>query len=431
MLKRFVVLAGIAVLVISLVPTAGAQDLSGTTITLLTQWTSEGEVAGVESGLAIFEERTGATVEHTGLGGGEFETTIMTNVEAGSPPDIACSAQPGRIDLLRDSLYDVSELVGADYLEQQYAQSWRDMLTRDGQVLGFWWPVTVKSLVWYSPAQFDAFGYEVPETWDELIALSDQMVADGFTPWYTPMESGTATGWVGTDWIEDIMLRTTSLENYDAWTVPEAMGLERLPFASPEVKRAFELMGDIMLNEDYVYGGTVAILGDSFLLSGVPLLADPPDAFLTKQGGSMPSWIDPPPTVGPEGDLNYFYFPPIDEEYGRPALVSGDFCMVFRDRPEVVELAKFMMTAESLKPWIEEQGGKLSPHTDANLDWYSDADRGVAEILANATAFRFDGGDLQPAAVGQRAFWDGVVNYISGDDLDGILADIDAAWPEE
>lgn len=434
MFKRFLVLLVIAVFALSLLPTVGAQDdvdLSGKTVTILTQWTSEGEVAGAKAGYAIFEERTGATVEFTGLGGGQFETFIVTAVEAGDPPDVACFAQPGKMVQIQDNLLDVTELLGADFMAEQYAQAWLDMVTFNGRVLGIWGPVAVKSLVWYSPKQFEMFGYEVPQTWDEMIALSDQMVADGFKPWYAPMESGEATGWVGTDWIEDLMLRTTSVENYDAWTVPDQKGVERLPFASPEVKRTFELMGQILLNEDYVFGGTEAILGVSFLDSGVPLLTDPPEAFMTKQGGSMPSWLEEPPTVGPDGDLNYFYFPPIDEEYGRPVLVSGDVCGVFNDRPEVREFAKFLASGESLQPWIEEQGGKLSPHSDANLEWYSDVDRGVAEILANATTFRFDGGDLQPAAVGARAFWDGVVDYLSGDDLDGILEEIDSAWPTE
>jgi alpha-glucoside transport system substrate-binding protein len=126
----------------------------------------------------------------------------------------------------------------------------------------------------------------------------------------------------------------------------------------------------------------------------------------------------------------YFYFPPIDEEYGRPALVAGDVCTVFTDRPEVVAFAEFLATASSLEPWVR-AGGALSPHSDVDLDWYPEIDRGVAEILANATSFRFDGGDLQPGPVGSGSFWEGVVDYISGEDLATVLEDIDAAWPEE
>jgi alpha-glucoside transport system substrate-binding protein len=254
-----------------------------------------------------------------------------------------------------------------------------------------------------------------------MIALSDQIVADGGVPWFGPMESGTATGWVGTDWIEDIMLRTTSLENYDKWVTGE------LPFDSPEVKRAFELMGQIYLNEDYMYGGVDATLDVTFFDSGVPLLAG--DVYMVKQGSSMPTWLEETPSIGPDGEFNYFYFPPIDEEYGKPVLVAGDVFAMFNDRPEVRAVAEFMTTGASLEAWVK-AGGTIAPHNDVSLDWYPPVDRGVAEILLNADSVRFDGGDLMPGEVGAGTFWQGVVDYLSGVDLDTVLKNIDAGWPE-
>jgi alpha-glucoside transport system substrate-binding protein len=428
-MRKLTVLFVIAALLVAVLPGAAQdEDLSGTTIHVFAAWVDETEVERVELGFDIFEEQTGASVEYTGSA--DFETLITTRVSAGDPPDVACFPQPGLMARFADDAIDLTTIMDEDYLRGQYDEAWLDMATVNGKLIGLWHRVTLKSLVWYSPSAFEAYGYEVPESWDELIALSDQMVADGNTPWYAPMESSAATGWVGTDWIEDIMLRTTSVDNYDAWTVPQYKGLERLPFISPEVKRAFELMGQIMLNPDYMYGGTEAILGDSFFNSGAPLIADPPNAFLVKQGSAMPQWLDPEPTVGADGDLMFFYFPPIDEEYGRPALVAGDVCAVFNDRPEVRAFAEFLASAEVLRPWVQ-AGGALSPHTDVDMDWYPDIDRLVADILAEATAFRFDGGDLMPAAVGTGSFWNGVVDYISGDDLDTVLEEIDAAWPED
>jgi hypothetical protein len=106
----------------------------------------------------------------------------------------------------------------------------------------------------------------VPETWDELIALSDQIVADGGTPWCLGNEDGDFTGWVGTDWVEDILLRTAPPEIYDAWVNHD------LPFNSSEIQRVFEIMGRIWLNEDYVYGGTANISLESFIDSTTHLL---------------------------------------------------------------------------------------------------------------------------------------------------------------
>ena len=81
----------------------------------------------------------------------------------------------------------------------------------------------------------------------------DQMVADGNTPWCIGVESGNATGWTATDWMEDLMLRTAAPEKYDQWVSNE------LPFNSPEVLNAMKVYGQFSRNDDYVAGGSAAV----------------------------------------------------------------------------------------------------------------------------------------------------------------------------
>jgi alpha-glucoside transport system substrate-binding protein len=407
------------------------QDLSGTTVTIFGAFTDESEVGAVNGSMAPFEEETGIDVVYEGAS--DFEILINARVEAGDPPDIACFPQPGLMNRFADQIVDVTSFLDREYLEGQYIPGMVDISEAydgSGKVLGVWMRILNKSLVWYSPTMFDDFGYEVPETWDELIALSDQIVEDGGVPWSVSMESGAATGWVGTDWIEDIMLRTTSLENYDRWTVP-ASADERLPFQSEEVRRAWELMGEIMLNEDYVLGGTDRILGVRFFDTGVPIVEG--EAFMTKMGSFMPPWLGErleEITIAPDGDLWYFPFPSIDEEFGRPVLIAGDVCSMFNDRPEVQAVMEYLTTGESLRAGIE-AGVFLSPHTDADIEWYRPQERGIAEQLLEADAVRFDGGDLMPAAVGAGTFWQGIVNYVGQtQELEDILGTIDQSWPQ-
>ncbi len=139
---------------------------------------------------------------------------------------------------------DVNQIVA------DYGPSWVDLASYDGHLYGIFYKVAIKSLVWYNPKAFAEKGYGVPTTWDELLALSNQIVADGGTPWCIGLESGAASGWPGTDWIEDIMLRTAGPEVYDKWVNHE------IPWTDPAVKRAWELFGQIARNEQYVWGGT-------------------------------------------------------------------------------------------------------------------------------------------------------------------------------
>ncbi|MFN2190160.1 MAG: ABC transporter substrate-binding protein, partial [Candidatus Promineifilaceae bacterium] len=357
-------------------------------------------------------------------GSPDFEVLSVTREEAGDAPDIYNFPQPGlMMDLARDDyLVDLSTFLDDAYMQSAYSDAWINSGKVDGTLYGIWHNADVKSLVWYAKPAFDAAGYEIPETWDDLLALSDQIVADGGVPWCIGIESSTATGWPATDWIEDIMLRTAGAEAYDKWTTGE------LKFDSPEVKQAFETAGNIFFNEDYVLGGTTGILTTNFGDSPLPLFDDPPGCFLHRQASFIVNFFPEGAEVGT--DVDYFYLPPIDTALGKPVLGSGSLLSMGQDRPAVREVMKFLTTPESVKYEVE-NGLFVAPQNNVPDDWYpSDALRGFAAILANADTFRFDGSDLMPAAVGAGSFWTGITEWVNGADLDTTLANIDAAWPQ-
>lgn len=406
---------------------ACAGEYDGTVVTMTGPFVDADEVKFNEA-VKEFEEATGIDIQYTGTK--EFETIITAAVEGGSAPDIADFPQPGLLlnFVKGGDVVDVSTFLDADWLAKNYAQSWLDMAMMEGIMAGVWARFNAKSQVWYPKPAFEAAGYAEPQTWDELIALMDQIVADGDTPWCIGIGSGAATGWPATDWMEDFMLRTTSLENYDNWSFP-ADPANRLPFTSPEVKNAAERMAEIWNNPDYVYGGTEAIVSTTFDTSPAPMFEDPPKCWLHRQGNFITSFF-PEGSVAGE-DYDFFYLPGIDEAYGKPYLVAGDIYAMFNDRPEVRAVMDYFTRGHSLKTWLA-SGGALSPHNDAPLDWYGDdIEKGIAGLVQEADSVRFDGSDLMPGAVGAGTFWKGMTDYFSGTvDLDTALAEIDAGWPE-
>ena len=191
-------------------------DFAGTEVTVDGPFTNPDDLRFFKS-VAPFEEATGIDVQYTGTK--EFEALINTQVDAGSPPDIANISQPGLLASFarQGQVVDVTEFIPVEHLQNNYAQGWLDMSTMPGPdgddiQAGVWHRSAGKSFVWYPKAKFDEAGYEVPTTWEELLALTQQIADDGDPAWCIGIESGAATGWVATDWIENIMLRTTSLE---------------------------------------------------------------------------------------------------------------------------------------------------------------------------------------------------------------------------
>ncbi|HQA29525.1 MAG TPA: ABC transporter substrate-binding protein [Brevefilum fermentans] len=394
---------------------------AGTVVTMAGPFTDQDAVVFNDS-IAEFEAATGIDIQYEGSK--EFEANIMIRLDGGDRPDIVDFPQPGLLQTAVDKGYaiDLETLINPDWIKENYSQAWQDLATMNGMVAGIWARANGKSFVFYPKAKFEEYGYTIPETWDEMMALTQEIADDGDTPWCIGIESGAATGWTMTDWIEDTLLRVAKPEDYDAWVAGE------LPFDSPQVNEALDYIEAIWFNDDYVYGGRAAIPTISFGDAPKPMFDDPPGCWFNRQGNFVTTFF--PEELEAGVDYDFFYLPPIKPEYGKPVLGAGDIYAVFNDRPEVRAVIQYFSTGESLRKWIE-VGGAIGVHNDASLDWYADpVTRGVAETIRNATTFRFDGSDLMPGAVGAGTFWKYMTDYVSGTiTRQEALQQIDASWP--
>lgn len=382
------------------------------------------EALRFEQAMEPFTERTGVTVSYQPSS--EFETQIFVQVEAGNAPDVAALPQPGlmRNFAERGALVPLADTV-VSAIEDNYTSAWLDLGSYEGDAYGVFHRVNAKSFVWYPKPEFEERGYEVPETWDELIALMDQIVADGGVPWSVGIESGAATGWPATDWMEDIMLRTAGPEVYDQWVNHE------IPFDHPAVQEAAETMMEIWGNNDYVLGGTQSIATTNFGDAVQPLYENPPQAWLHRQGNFIIGFMQDSVQQNVAEEVGVFALPAIDPQWGTPVLGGGDQFVKYKNRNEITQFLEYLTTWESARSWAQ-AGGALFPHQDQNFDDYGSAiEAELARILVNAEVFRFDGSDNMPAEVGAGTFWTGMADLVSGVSVENVLSEIESSWPEE
>jgi alpha-glucoside transport system substrate-binding protein len=374
--------------------------------------------------LAYFEEATGATVEYSGSD--SFESEIRRAAQTGGLPNIAVIPQPGLMaDLARQG--DIAPLSEetAEWIVENYAagQSWVDLATSYNEqageeaLNGFFYKVDVKSLVWYSPPVFEELGYEIPTTMEELVGLSEQAIADGFTPWCIGIGSEGATGWPATDWVEDIMLRTQPLEVYDQWVSNE------IPFDDERVVNAIEVFGSFARNEEFTGMTPAEIVSNDFRDAPDGLFEIPPQCLMHRQASFIPTFF-------PEGaEFDFFYFPPFEEEdLGSPVLGAGTAWSITQDSDATRGMIDWLKTPIAHELWMA-QSGFLTPHTGVDTELYGDETlRGMGEILLGATSFRFDASDLMPSEIGAGAFWTGMVEYMRTGDAAEEAASIQDSW---
>ncbi len=408
---------------------AFAGKYKGTTVSLAHGLSGE-EENKFKAQFTDFQAKTGITLNL--IPAGNTPEAVSVKVQSGTIEDIVNFPQPGLMGSYakQGKIVDLNTFIKADWLKENYNQGFIDtntVLDASGKPIlgGVFNRINLKSIVFYPKKAFDEAGYTIPETWDEMLALSDQIVKDGDAPWCIGIESGGATGWAATDWVEDIMLRTTSLENYDKWTSGE------MQFTDPVVKNALQKMTDIWFKDGYVYGGRAAIATTNFGDAPGPMVQDPPKCWLHRQGTFITTFMEKAkPGIKAGVDYDFFYLPPIDSQYGKPVLFAGDLFSIFNDRPEVRAVIEYLTTYESVQPWIKLGGGAISPHKNSVLaDYTTDLERKAAQIILEASSARFDGSDLMPAEVGSGSFWKGMTDYISGSaNEDQALETIQAGW---
>ena len=207
-------------LILSMVAMACGGGLEGEEVLMFGAPATDGpDGKAIQASFDAFEEETGIIVTY--VGSENFESEVQAQMEAGNPPDIALWPQPGAVRdaAERGFLIPMADLdVDMDAYRNNFSPYLVGLGEVDGVAYGGAHAVNLKSIVWYQPAEFEKRGYAVPATWDEMIALADQILADGMTPFCFGMQSNGATGWLATDWMEDIMLRTgQGTASYDKW----------------------------------------------------------------------------------------------------------------------------------------------------------------------------------------------------------------------
>ena len=385
-------------------PAAGGQI--GGTVSVIGTWGGS-EQESFEAMIAPFEASAGVDVQYTGTR--DINLILSTGVASGILPDVAGLPGPGQMRewFRAGALKPLDDVLDAETYKADTAPALVELGTVDGQIASIFTKAAVKGLIWYNPAHYK--GGE-PATWE---ALTGTAPAPAQSLWCIGLESQAASGWPGTDWIEDLVLRQSGPDVYDAWVD----GTQK--WTSPEIKQAFEAFGAAAAN---AYGGSDAVLTTAFQDGGNQLFADPPGClfhhqasfitdFFKEQGGAQ------------EGQYDFFRMPDINTSFAGATTGAGDLFGMFNDTPQARAPMAYLVTPEAQAIWVG-RGGALS--ANAKVTEYPDEiSKRSAALLAEAGVFRFDGSDLMPVAMND-AFWKAILDYVKDpSQLDAILANLD------
>lgn len=409
---------------------AGGSEPGDGEVTVSGAFTGE-EQAAFEEALVAFEDESGIDIVYDG--NADFTTLINSRVQS-NPPDIALFPQPGLLlDLASrgDTVVPIDEFLELDTLNETLIPGFLDSVTdEEGTVFGAPMRMAVKSVVWVPKQAWADGGYPLEfASIQELQETGQEIAGEGIPPWCIGYEAGAGTGWVGTDWLEEFVLRVAGPEVYDQWVSHE------IPFNDPQIVESLEAYGEL-LGEDAenVLGGRSGILNQPFGEAGNPSFETPPACLMQRQGNFITGFFPADVQKNLDDSVSVFTFPPYEGGYdGQPILGGGDIAALFNGEDDEAKEVMEFLTSDTFGAEWAQAGGWLSPHRTFDVSNYPDeTTRTVAELASDADVFRYDASDLMPAEVGAGSFWEGSVQWIQGDvSTDEMLTDIEESWPEE
>lgn len=380
---------------------------SGDTLSLMYQWTGA-EETNLNTILKPFVDACGVQITSEST----RDAAVLDTRVKSTPPDILFWPTTAPLTLYPTQLKDLSALGAAT---ANYSQYWLDLGTSGGKLLALPAKVDIKSIIWYSPARFTALGYTVPTTFEELNTLVDKMAADGNVPWSMGFENGAATGWTGSDFIQDLLLTQQGPQyvlNIINGTVP---------YNDAGVITAYETYKKWASDPMYTVGGATGTLNTAFLDAIYKVFQPQPEAMMVKQSGFAGGEVVKQfPTLTYGTDYDFFAFPGIQGMQG-----GADYMMAFSDSAAAKALLAYLTGPDGAATWAK-TGFDLSPNKLA-IGQYTDPQLiKKAAALDRATGFTPDLGDTIPAPFGETE-WKAIIAVVQGGDIKTSLDPVAAA----
>lgn len=380
---------------------------SGDTVSMLYQWSGVEETQ-LNTILKPLADACGIVFQPEST---RDQALLDTKVKAGTPPDIAFW-NVAQLDQYQTLLKPMDTL---DANAANYADFFKTPGTINGKWLGLPVKADIKTIIWYSPAVFKTKGYTVPTSWDELNTLVEKMVSNGDVPWSMGFESGDATGWTGSDFIQDILL----VQQGPQYVLDLISG--KVLYNDPGVKQAYETYLKWATDAKYTVGGAQGTLSTNFNAAILKVFSDPPEAMMVKQSGFASGTIlGQFPTLKYGVDYDFFGVP------GAKGLQGGaDWMMAFSDKAAVKALVAYLSSDLGGQNWAA-AGFGVTPNKAGTNSYTDPALTKFGQMLATTTGFTPDMGDTIPAGFG-TAEWTAIVNTVNGQDLVTNLNNVAAA----
>jgi alpha-glucoside transport system substrate-binding protein len=389
-------------------------------IDVLTEWSGE-ELDSFNAINNAFKAKTGikVNVESTR----DLPAVLSTRVKGNDPPDVCGMpsiatfhqyAQQKKLVRL-DTFFDMSEI------NKNYSKTWLDLASYNGGLYAVLPKANNKGTIWYNPSTFKSAGLTIPQTWNDLITLSDKIAGTGKYPWSLGVESSASSGWPAADWIAEIYINQSGPDLYSQWVN------HKIPWTHSSIKSAFQMFGQIINGKHYINGAPQSVLATNYQDASYDPFYPTPKAYMFYLGDFTEGFITGQfKNLKAGTDYSFFPFPTINTQYKNSVTGGADIVVGMKDNDGTRQFLQYLSTAAAQEIWVK-RGGSTSINKSVDITSYPDPiARASAQQMIDATNFSLGADDMMPQQV-ENAFWAATLTYI-GDPtkLDSALSTVES-----
>ncbi|WP_172120582.1 extracellular solute-binding protein [Actinomyces faecalis] len=377
---------------------------AGTAVMVAVQRSWVGAQA-MQASLERLSRCTGVDVEVV-----EVEDVVSALEQGDLQADLALLPEAGVLPSVVDQglVRQVPQAVGAN-VELGWDRVWAEAGTVDGVLYAAPLTASLDSLVWYPPQTFTRLGYEVPQTWEQMLSLTTQVVDDfpdgDVAPWCLSLEGSEAEGSQLTGWLADALVQLSGPVAYDQWTSGEE------PVDSADAVAALDALGTLLLTDGHVAGGRQAALTTT-PQQAVEQLVDGQCLML-----HAPSSLEALLTDGvvADGDLSAFPTPSGGRGEETASVASADFLVMVRSGQGADAVMSYLTSAQWAQAYAALRTGASAHHgVDAAATGSAVVQRASQVLQSRQSLLRLDSGELLPAEQ-MKALHQALAAWAAGD----------------
>ena len=329
-------------------------------------------------------------------------------------PDMAILTDIQSLKILGESktLLPVNQFYSQLEIEN-YSQHLIDLVSSEenSEIYGHWIRLFNNSLIWFNVDRYNQYGAPEFKTFDEIIEFTKENSKEGNELWCLTIDSaenqplldyeyGESSGWIISNWLENIVLSNYGPEIYDLWSQNE------VKFSDQEIILSLLDIGKIIHNKNQIFKGKEYFIRSQVSNSPKNLASDSSTCVFSLSGHH--SINDFPSDKNFGEDYDFFIFP--SDEYSEMVIGFGDTLSLLNYDKPTVEVYKSLISSDFGEIWASKQDTLfISSRSDFNLETYNNplTSKQFIQIRDSlkSNLFRYDASMLMLNGTGKKILW--------------------------